>query len=388
MRESVEYAVIGAGAIGSAAALYLARQNKNVVLLEQFELGHDRGSSHGESRIIRYVYEQPLYVRMSKEVYPLWAEIERDSGKNLYLKTGGLDLAPCGNQDLADCASSLKDERIDFEHLDAKEIRRRFPQFHISDDTEGLYQEDSGILCPAECVPAMHSLCRLHGVEIHSHFAVDSIEFEKDKIRIASGARQITARYLVLCPGGWAGPLLAQLGLDLPLTVSQEQYAFFLPEKKAEFLPGRFPVFIQRSNDTALGGIGWYGFPIYGRPGVKTAMHQTGKITSACERDFEVESVKLAALERQMRAVLPDAAGEIIHSATCLYTNTPDQNFVIDLLPHHQNVAFFAGCSGHAFKFAPLIGKLLVELLQHQKNTVPIELFSARRFSNTPNSYS
>lgn len=381
MSESVDYLVIGAGAVGSAAALELSRQGKKVVLLEQFELGHDRGSSHGESRIIRYAYEHPLYVRMAKESYPLWRAIEQEANQPLYLKTGGIDLGPLESPELVACADSLSQENIPFQVWNAEDIRKRFPQFNIDDSTYGLYQEATGILPPSLSVATMHDLCRRYGAEIRSSYPVESLDLEQSTVRVKSGSSVLLAKNVVLCAGSWIGPLLARLGLQLPLSVSQEQYAFFLPKVSDDFLPGRFPVFLKREIGVASGGISLYGFPIYGRAGVKAAIHQSGVATTADARDFQVEPKRLARLKSAVESLLPEAAGEILHSATCLYTNTPDQDFVIDRLSVDANVVFFTGCSGHAFKFAPFLGKLLVEMLEGSKTTIPTAMFSAGRFA-------
>ncbi|MBY0356895.1 MAG: N-methyl-L-tryptophan oxidase [Candidatus Obscuribacterales bacterium] len=382
MVESTEYIVLGAGAVGSAAAYYLGREGKATTLVEQFELGHERGSSHGESRIIRYVYEMPVYVRMAAEAYLLWSELEQEACEKLYLKTGGLDLALASSPELVACRDSLKISGISFELMESAEISRRFPQFVVEPGSLGLYQEDSGILPASLSVETLQKLCRQHDVEIKTAWTVESIELEGGKVTIKGPSGILQGKHLVICAGSWSGPLLSRLGLNLPLVVSQEQYAFFAAKNANAFLPGKFPVFIQRSNSTAAGGIGWYGFPLFGRDGVKSAMHQTGVITTAQDRDFKVEKERLAMLQERMEALLPEAAGPILHSATCLYTNTPDQNFVIDHLPGYDNVVFFAGCSGHAFKFAPWIGKSLADRLQNkcQKDPEAEALFSASRF--------
>ena len=190
-------------------------------------------------------------------------------------------------------------------------------------------------------------------------------------------------RKLVITAGGWAGPLLQGLGVKLPLEVTQEQYAYFRPLKPELFRPDRFPVFIHYGG-VGSGGIGWYGFPQFGFDGVKSSIHKTGKIVTAEKRDFQVDEVQLEQLAELMTELLPDAAGEIVHSNTCLYTNTPDTHFVIDHLPGRENAVFFTGCSGHAFKFGMVLAEMLISLLNKENAIVPLDMFSCKRAFLSP----
>lgn len=381
MVSDFEFCVIGAGVVGSAASYMLAREGHSVVTFEQFELGHEKGSSHGESRITRYSYDHPYYVEMAKRAYILWDEIIRESGEDkLFLKTGGIDLDEDGGQKLSSLISSLEQCKVGFETLDAFEVRKRFPQFQIPGHTKGLYQEDTGILNAALCVRTMQKLATKHGAVLHANTAVVKIEFEKKSVLISTPAGKFKAKKLILCAGAWMGPLLRGLGVSLPLNVTQEQYAFFQPLKASEFQPGKFPVFIHYGG-IGSGGIGWYGFPIFGRDGVKSSVHHTGKSVSADKRDFVADTAKLADLHKRMRELLPDAAGEIFHTATCLYTNSPDTHFVIDKLSGRDNVVFFTGCSGHSFKFGAVIAEILIKMLQQGETLVPLDLFSSKRFT-------
>lgn len=380
MSVDYEYCVLGGGVVGSAAAYLLARSGASVVLLEQFELGHERGSSHGESRITRYSYDHPNYVRMAKRAYPLWAEIIKESGEELFLKTGGIDLDEDNGERIASCISSLQAEDVAHEVLDAAEIRRRYPQFHIPSHTRGLYQSDTGILSAALCVNTLQHLAEKHGAKLQANTPVTRIENEGKGARLSTATSKIKARKLILAAGGWMGPLLNGWGVKLPLLVTQEQYAFFQPHKPAEFQADRFPVFIHYGG-AGSGGIGWYGFPIFGRAGVKSSIHKTGKNVTAENRDFQVDEQMLAQLQERMRQLLPDAAGDIIYASTCLYTNSPDTHFVIDHLPGRDNAVFFTGCSGHSFKFGVVIAEMLIEMLNNREPIVPLDLFAHTRFA-------
>jgi monomeric sarcosine oxidase len=380
MAEKIEYCVVGAGVVGSSAAYLLAREGKSVALLEQFEFAHDRGSSHGESRITRYAYDHPLYVRMAKRGFPLWSEIIAESGEELYIQTGGIDLDEIDGKGIRDCRSSLDAENISYELLDRAEIKKRFPQFELPNNYEGLYQADAGILNASLCVKTLQTLARKNGGHLADKAAVIKIEAEGDEFAITTKTQKLIAKKLLLCAGSWMGPVLHGWGVDLPLTVTQEQWAFFEAKDSAAFMPDKFPIFIEHGGEGS-GGIGWYGFPIFGRNGVKSAFHQTGKVTTADTRDFEVDEKQLHELHERMQKFLPDASTNIIHAGTCLYTNSPDTHFVIDRIPDHNNAAFFTGCSGHAFKFGPVIAELLIQLVDQKQPTVDLKMFSARRFS-------
>ncbi|MBX9693208.1 MAG: FAD-dependent oxidoreductase, partial [Cyanobacteria bacterium] len=184
---------------------------------------------------------------------------------------------------------------------------------------------------------------------------------------------------LMLCAGGWMGPLLNGFGIKLDLQVSQEQYAFFKPLDPDAFKPGRFPVFIHY-NGAGSGGIGWYGLPLFSREGLKSSVHKTGKIVNASSRDFVIDQAVMALLKDLMQTVLPDAAGEIIHTETCLYTNSADTNFVLDYLPGYSNTVFFTGCSGHAFKFGPVLAEMMISMLNQESSSEVPDLFSIKRY--------
>lgn len=380
MAEKVDYCVVGAGVVGSSAAYLLSREGKSVALLEQFEFGHESGSSHGESRITRYSYDHPIYVRMAKRGYPLWAEIMAESGEALYLKTGSIDLDEIGGKGIRDCRASLDAEEIPYEMLDRNEINKRFPQFNIPDNYEGLFQADSGILNASLCVRSLQTLAKKHGAILQGNAAVVKIEAEENEFSITTKRQKLISKHLILCAGGWMGPLLQGWGLQLPLQVSQEQWAFFAAKDESMFQPDKFPIFIEHGGEGS-GGIGWYGFPIFGRNGVKSAFHQTGKVTTADTRDFEPDEKQLQELHKQMQKFIPDGAGEIIHAGTCLYTNTPDTHFVIDTIAEHNNAAFFTGCTGHAFKFGPVIAELLIQLVEQKPTSIDLQFFSSRRFA-------
>ncbi|HTP06933.1 MAG TPA: FAD-dependent oxidoreductase, partial [Anaerolineae bacterium] len=225
MNSDFEYLIVGAGSIGSAAAYHLARDGRSVLLLEQFAIGHFRGSSHGESRIMRLSYDHPTYVRLAQAAYGLWTELEQDSGKALMHHTGGLDLSAPYNPTFEACIASLSALHISRELLTTDEIHRLFPAFRVADKTIGLYQADAGILPASQCVRVLIERAIHYGTAVIENSPVRSIQLDDEAANVQTDQATYHCRKLIICAGPWAGPLLETLGLTLPLTVTQEQYA-------------------------------------------------------------------------------------------------------------------------------------------------------------------
>jgi monomeric sarcosine oxidase len=380
MSSDFEYLIIGAGSMGSAAAYHLAREGRTVLLLEQFEIGHACGSSHGESRIIRLSYDHPTYVQLAQAAYGLWAELELDAGQVLLQRTGGLDLSLPFNPVFEACIANLSALHIRREVLTTDEVHRRFPVFRVADGTIGLYQADAGILPASQCVRVLIDRATHYGAVVIEHSPVRSIRLDNDGADVRTDQAIYRCRKLIICAGPWAGPLLATLGITLPLAVTQEQYAFFQPQTPEKFQPDRMPVFIHYGSFTGASRIDHYGFPIFGHAGVKVAEHHAGPIVTADTRTFEVDAERLQRLSDYVRTTLPATRGEVLQAATCLYTNTPDQHFIIDRLTAYPHVVLAAGFSGHGFKFAILVGRILADLATHGNSQYPIDLFTLKRF--------
>ncbi len=380
MTSDFEYLIIGAGGPGSAAAYYLARDGKSVLLLEQFEIGHARGSSHGESRIIRLSYDQPAYVRLAQAACDLWAELERDAGQVLLQRTGGLDLSAPYHPAFEACIASLSALHIRRELLTTDEIHRRFPAFRVADKTIGVYQADAGILPPSRCVQVMIERAINYGAIVIEQAPVRSIQLGDHGAEVQTDQATYRCRKLIISAGAWAGPLLATLGLTLPLAVTQEQYAFFTAQTTRWFQPDRMPVFIHYGDPAGSRRIDYYGFPIFGHAGIKVGEHHAGPIVTADTRSFEVDAERLQRLSDYVRVTFPATRGEVLQAATCLYTNTPDRHFIVDRLPAYPHVVVAAGFSGHGFNFAILVGRILADLAMRGNTHYPIDLFALKRF--------
>jgi sarcosine oxidase len=355
-RADYEYVVLGLGGIGSAAAYWLARRAGTDVLgLEQFELGHARGESHDHSRIIRLSYHTPAYVKLAKRAYTAWSTLESESAERVVVRTGGLDLWPRDAAIPRDpYVASMRSCGVPFEEVDAGQVRRRWPQFLIDDDTCGVYQADGGIVAAARATAAHQRMAREHGAALLERTPVIGARSIGGEIDVHAGERRYRCRKLVVAAGPWSNRVLASFGLRLPLEVTKEQVVYFAPRDAEAYTLGRLPIWIWMDDPS------FYGFPAFG-DGVKVAQDAGGKPVDPDTRDFEPDVEALDRLNAFVERVLPGALGPTVAVKTCLYTLPPDRDFVVDTLPGHANVVLAIG-AGHAFKFASILGRVLSEL--------------------------
>ena len=361
-RPRYDVVVIGAGAMGSAAAYHCARDGRNVLLLEQFTVGHTRGSSHGGSRIIRYTHDNAVYASQMPATFDLWRELERESSAPLMQLTGGLYLGPADEPWLVQAQAALAGLDMPFRRLDAHDIARAYPQFRPRPDWIALEQEQTGMLAASRCVATMVSQAVRHGATVREQMPVAKVAPDGDGVRIhLVNGEEITADRVVLAAGPWAARFFSDLiATPVPLRVTHQQVAYFRPHEQpdnpAAYTVGRFPVFILVS-DPHL-----YGFPVWERPGeVKIALEQTALIADP-DAPRTVDPALLARLAEGVAAVLPGLDPRPVHAEACLYTETPTRDFVIDRHPDHPQIVIAAGFSGRGFKHAIAVGRLLADL--------------------------
>jgi len=374
MRRDYEYIVLGLGGLGSAAAYWLAREaGPDVLGLEQFELGHIRGESQDHSRIIRLSYHTPGYVRLAKRGYESWAELEKEAKEPLVLKTGGLDLAPRQSAiPLDPYVQSMRAEGVEFEELDAGEIMRRWSPWRLTDDVHGLYQPEGGIAMAARANAAHQRMAKEHGASLKDRVPVTDVRSADGEVDVTAGGLAYRCRRLVIAAGPWSNHVLECFGGNLPLQVTQEQVTYFETPHLRDFEPGRFPVWIWMDDPC------YYGFPVFGERGTKIAQDAGGKVVTAETRTFEPDPANLKGVEDFARRYLPTALGPVIYTKTCLYTLTPDRDFVIDFVPDNENVMVAIG-AGHAFKFACVIGRILSELAVNGQTPSDLSPFTIER---------
>jgi sarcosine oxidase len=379
--ETVDYVVVGLGALGSATAYQLADRGCQVLGLEQFELGHNRGASHDTSRILRRSYHTPSYVRLAGEAYDDWAALSLAAGEQLVTTTGGIDLFPPDPAiPTADYTDSLDACGIPYEVLDAAQVAARWPRVRLPEGGVALYQPDTGIVHAAKTVATLQRLAVARGAELRANCSARVKSADSDGIELETAAGVVRCRRLVVTADAWTNDVLADLGVELPLTVTQEQVTYFAPDDPAAFAPGEFPVWIWMDEPS------FYGFPTYGEATVKAGQDVGGQVTTASARSFEPNADNLMQLTKFMATTFPGSAAEVLHSVTCLYTLTPDRDFVVAPLPEHADIVVGLG-AGHGFKFAPTFGRLLADLAVEGKTGSDIAAFTLDRPAITDPSF-
>jgi sarcosine oxidase len=374
MSRDYDVIVLGLGGIGSGAAYWLAKRGARVLGLEQFELGHARGESHDHSRIIRYSYFSPAYVRLAKSAYAAWESLESDAGERVVFKTGGLDIRPRdGAIPLEPYAQSMEECNVPFERLDAAEIRKRWPAWRIGDDIHGLFQPDGGLVAAMRATAAHQRAARAYGATLRDNAPVTAIDAAGDEITVEAGGERYRAGSLVIAAGPWSAWALAQFGMRIPLEVTKEQVIYFESRDLASFAFGAFPIWIWMDDPA------YYGFPVFGEPdSAKITQDAGGKPVDADSRGFEEDREITARVTGFLEQYLPGALGPIRLVKSCLYTLPPDRDFVIDRLPEHPNVSVAIG-AGHGFKFASVIGRILSEFALDGSSDVILSLACPER---------
>lgn len=353
--------IIGAGAMGSAAAYHLAKDKRRVLLLEQFEIGHTRASSHGESRIFRFAYPQKSYAEFAMQCKPMWRALEQDAGEVLLRDTGGLDFAdqPAAFGEVEQVAQALTAAGGAHEFLDRAALAKRFPQFTPGAQAIGVYSPDAGVLNATRCVMAMCARAAQYGAVMQPNQAVRDLIPHPSHVEVVTQTGRYTAEKVIVTAGAWVNTLLSRIGITLPVRVSQEQVVYFTPQHADAFMPGAFPIWIHHRDQ----GDHAYGFPIMGRPGAKIAFHHDGNFVDDLSRYTATPSDTVTArLREYIRAYLPDLDGAAFDPTACLYTTTPDEDFIIQPAATAPNVIIGSPCSGHGFKFAIGIGRRLADM--------------------------
>jgi sarcosine oxidase len=371
--------VIGLGGMGSAAAYHLAARGQRVLGLEKFTPAHDKGSSHGGSRIIRQSYfEDPAYVPLLLRAYELWEQLANDTGLEVYRLTGGLFI---GAPDAMTVAGSQRASQVwDLPHemLDAEEIRRRFPTLSPYPGDIALYEAKAGFARPEMTVAAHINLAESAGADLH--FGEPVIEWSETAggVSVTTARGTYTAGQVVICPGAWAPALLAEFGI--PITVERQVLYWFDP--RAGTTPfEEHPIWIHEDST----GMQAYGFPAIDGPGggVKVAFFRKGVVCTPETIDRTVREGEISEMRDRVARVVPALDGPCLHSATCMYSNTPDEHFVIARHPDSENITVACGFSGHGFKFVPVVGEILADLAIDGVTGHPISLFDPKRLVTT-----
>jgi sarcosine oxidase len=357
-RRGFDVAVVGLGGIGSSAAYHASKRVGSGVLgLERFELGHERGASQDHSRLIRLSYHTPAYVRFARDAFAAWAELEDRSGEHLIVRTGGIDLYPPTAWDWADdYTRSLDEVGVEHEWIDAAETMRRWPQWRLSEDVRVMYQANTGVLAAARANAAHRRLAERAGATLLAGARLAEIREAGGLYELETEAGTFRAERVILTADAWTNELLEQLWRPIDLTVTQEQVHYYASRDAEAFAPERFPVWIW------MGVPSFYGLPVFGEPGAKIGQDVGGRQVTGDSRSFDPDPEYSARLDGFMREHLPDGFGPYRARKTCLYTMTPDRDFVLDRVPGHELAVVGQGAA-HAMKFASVFGRSLVELV-------------------------
>lgn len=379
-RNAPDLLVVGGGVAGAATAAAAARRGLRTTLIEQFRLGHQYGSSHGPSRIIRLAYSGAHYVTLVREAYDLWHELEHRSRRQLLLPTGGLDFGLPETPSLRATARTMEQCAVEFEQLSATDLASRFPQLRVEPEMEGMYQPRAGVLNADACVQALAQDARAHGATIREQAQVSRLKPVPGGVTAQVDGASLYAGAAVIAAGSWTGRLLAELGRQVPLTVTREQVAYFAASS-TEYSPDRFPVTIEhRAGDPPLISM----FPqLSPGGGVKLMLDRNGPEIAADDLSGTVDAPALASLVSHATKRLR-TLGQVVHAETCRYTMTPDEDFILDLLPDHPQIGIASACSGHGFKFGPVVGETMVDLITTGKTARPVAGFALDRPALAP----
>lgn len=376
---SFDVIVLGLGAMGSAAAYHLASRGRRVLGVEQFTSPHDRGSSHGRSRMIRQAYfESPDYIPLVLRAYELWRKLEADTGIPLLHITGGLTLGRAEGAMISRTAAAAQQHSIPFEVLTSVDLRRRFPAIDPLAGDAGLLEPHAGYLFPEECIRAHLQMAAAARAELH--FEEEALEWSAtaNSVTVRTVKQTYEAEHLLIAAGPWANEALSQL---FPLRVTRQVMAWFRPPSGvADVLPERFPVFLMENPD---GGSPGYGFPAVDGAGggMKAAVHGSDEVCTPETVDRAIHAGDIARIRRTFAPrISAIAEGELLQAQTCMYTMSLDEHFIIGPHPQFANCTVACGFSGHGFKFASVVGEVLADLATGQDTIHPIGLFNPERF--------
>lgn len=393
-----DVAIVGGGVVGAATAAELARRGARAVLLERHAPGHVHGSSHGDGRIFRLTYEDPLYVAMARRAAELWRGLEARCGERLLEPSGNWECGPAESPILAELVGVLERLELPFERWTAAESRRRMPHFVLPDASIAIHQPDGGVLRADRAVGALWADASspgadlhgadLHGAEMRVDAAVEHLDVGRDKVRLTGAWGSLEARTVIVAAGAWTAGLLAPLGVDLPLDVSREQVYYFAPRPGAaadgiDGSVGAMPTMIDYHDPAKP----FYALPSVDGGGVKVGRHRGGKSIDPSALRFAeppvFDAADQARVEDHVRAHLPWLEPKPIRRSTCLYVNTADYHFVLDRIQApgvDGRVVVGGGFSGHGFKFAPVLGEILADLALGETPSFDLSGFRLDRF--------
>lgn len=366
--------VVGAGTMGTAAAWAFAKRGLRTLVIEQFTHVHTMGAHGGDTRIFRHAYaESPDYVPLVRRADELFQELNRETGIEVLVRTGGLELSAPGHTHVELARESADEHGIPYEWLTPAEVRDRWPMVRVPDDWRALFSPVGGVVKTDNTLRALMQVARANGAVLHENEKVTSWGADATSAWVTTDKWTYHSAKLVIASGGWAPIVLQDLGL--PIHILRKTLWWLEVENPGLFTPDRFPCFIA---DQPLGEI--YGFPVFDANGLKVADHSGGNPTTADTADRTARDEEAAHIVEAAQLLFPGVTGKILRSVVCLYAMTPDHHFIVDRHPAYPHVAIGAGFSGHGFKFTPAVGEALVQLACDD-HAAPLPILRIDRFA-------
>lgn len=367
--------VIGVGGVGSAALWQLAARGARVIGVDRFLPGHDRGSSHGETRIIRLAYfEHPDYVPLLRRAYQLWADVEQQANQKLFHQVGLLQAGPIEGEVIAGVLASARQHALDVDTMTPAEAMQRFPAFSVRPDDTAVFEPTAGYLRVEACVRACFQLAQRAGAEFRET-VVTGWKHDHGEFIVETESGLLHAKKLVVSPGAWASSLLPQFNAHLE--VRRKPLYWFESPQVVHAASAGCPTFLFERGSNAF-----YGFPAIDGLGVKAAEHTGGEVLADPMRDRRPEVIDAADLSRVwgfVKESLPGVLPNVLRHSTCLYTMSPDGHFIVDRLPSNEHIAICAGLSGHGFKFVTVLGQILADFTLDGGTTLPVAFLNSAR---------
>ncbi|EET90245.1 MAG: N-methyl-L-tryptophan oxidase [Candidatus Micrarchaeales archaeon] len=379
MEKIYDLVVVGCGAMGSSVAYHAASSGMKTAVIEQFGLNHKNGSSHGRSRIFRIAYsEGQKYVPMLRRALTLWKRLEKASEKRLITRTGFIVIGKKGGFMVKGAIDCARAEGLDYSVLNSKDIMSRFPEFRPADDEIGIYDPNGGVLFPERCISANVKLAKAHGAKFYFRETVQGWREKGNVILVHTDKGEYSTKKLVLAAGSWTKKL--ENGMQLPLDPHKVGVFWFKNNVGLTQSPKNLVPFVWELDSSNS----FYGVPEIGGKGLKMGIHRSGYRRKIDDKPKDVESRDLRYLHKMLKGRMPGVRGAPSEKSTCIYTDTPDKDFIIDFYPGRKNVVVLSPCSGHGFKFSSVIGEIAVNMLNGKKIPYDMKFFTASRFGNVP----
>ncbi|EZH65901.1 methyltryptophan oxidase [Bacillaceae bacterium JMAK1] len=376
MRTNYDVIIVGAGSMGMAAGYYLSKQGVQVLLIDRDDPPHINGSHHGDTRIIRHAYgEGREYVPLALRSQTLWDELETFFPDPIFINTGVIGFGPATSPFLHESIASANEYNLTYELLTADEANERWPGLSLTEGMQVFFEPHSGVLYSENSIRAYRTLAIEQGATLLTNTPVESVSATSNGALVTAADVTYTADKLIISAGAYNPDLWSQLGLTIPLTPTRQSVAWYHANQE-RYGVNHFPAFFASFHDRE-----YYGFPDFDGTGLKIGRHDIGKSIhpSYIDRTFGSERDDESATRQFLETYMPDAAGPLNQGKICMYTRTPDLNFILDRHPKYPSIILAGGFSGHGFKFASVIGELLSSLATDQEHGYDLRPFSIQR---------